>query len=148
MIGGHDLADPAALHDLTERDALCIVARGTHAATHVRIDRKPSRLGEDVAGPGIGHRLRIHAPTVRYGHSFGVTREEPSPIHDILHSFTICRAWHRRVRRCNGPIRHKSFCRGREVLIAEIRLRRPSDDNEAAICRLMATTPSGVPAIS
>src|SRR5262245_66141572 len=31
-----------------------------------------------------------------------------------------------------------SFRRGREVLIAEIRLRRPSDNDEAAICRLMA----------
>src|SRR5262245_50925419 len=27
---------------------------------------------------------------------------------------------------------------GREILIAEIRLRRPSNDDEAAICRLMA----------
>src|SRR5262245_18781974 len=40
----------------------------------------------------------------------------------------------------HSPMRWSShsFRGGREVLIAEIRLRRPPDDDEAAICRLMA----------
>jgi len=43
---------------------------------------------------------------------------------------------HSRTRR--GSVARRSFLRRQEILIAEIGLRRPSDDNVGSICSLMA----------
>src|SRR5260370_36205907 len=86
MIRSHDFTDSAALHHLTNGDTLCIVGGRTHTSAHVWIDRKPLCFDEDLARARIAHRLRLHGPVVRSRHGRWITCEEPSPIHEILHS--------------------------------------------------------------
>src|SRR5438552_1087958 len=85
MIGSHDLADAAAMHHLAEANTFGVIARRTHAATHVRIDRKPPRFDKDLTGSGIGCWLHIHHPIVGNGDAFRIAREQPATVDKVLH---------------------------------------------------------------
>ena len=75
MIGSHDFTNAAALHDLTNGDALCVVGRRAHAATHIGIDGKPFGFDQDLTRPRIGYRLLPRSSFRESAYLLGIPRE-------------------------------------------------------------------------